>query len=133
MEAKSLSEDQYKFLNTMKWAFDSMKVHGSVSGLQSNDIEEMAKIQLELHGTKVNTSCSNCISDLIVVMGYTLKKYEQTAKAESDRQLSEAGNQEPINRSSDGNGYSGSKKNRKKAGRNNVQSNSGNNSEHRSN
>jgi len=128
MEAKSLSEVQYKFLQTMQWAFDSMRQHGSVSGLQQNDIEAMATIQLELHGTKVNTSCTNCVSDLIVVMSYTLKKYEQTAKAESNRQLSEASNQEPIHRSSDGNGDSGKPKDRKKARWNKNKPNHGNNS-----
>lgn len=133
METKSLSENQYKFLKTMQWAFDSIKVNGSVSGLQQNDIEAMAKIQLELHGIKVNTSCANCISDLIVVMAYTLKKYEQAAKAESDRQLSQAGNQEQADRSSDGNGGTGQSKNRKKARWNKSKSNLRNNSEHRGN
>lgn len=133
METKNLSEDQYKFLKTMQWAFDSMKIHGSVSGLQQNDIEAMANIQLELHGTKVNTSCANCVSDLIVVMAYTLKKYEQTAKAESDRQLSQAGNQEPGDRGSNGDGDSSEPANRKKARWNKSKSNLRNNSEHRGN
>lgn len=123
MQAMSLSENQYEFLGTMKWAFDSIFMHGSVSGLQQNDIEQLAAIQFEIYGTKVNTSCSNCINDLLVVMGIELKKYEQTTKAESDRQLSNTSNTERENRSSDGNGNPSSAKNRKKARGNKAKSN----------